>query len=608
MNTELNCCRTVSLINETIDMWPEEKFADLVRRCSTIGTDQNCSHSSLFHCPLSLKCISKHRLVDGWNDCYFGEDELFPACQLNDSWRFICESEPNKCLSRIALRNGDQNCRNGEDELTKNQRNTLKGNIPFELFCDGQNDLLWMDMLNETDETHCEWWPCNTPNVQCDNVWHCLNGADELNCPGIQCLSNEHRCQIGFSNEYICVPILHLMETYSNCETSFFRQIYLNNVIFNDSMNYFLWNQTKCIMSKHVLRFYGIKSTAVFIHCITAFENSKHQRTTILKKIEYDENIITLLVTQPFHILIAELFNQNYYLIVLREKFIESEHIQTKLTSKQRCVFIHELLNTTFRSYSPFNRIKYYPLLCRQHQQLVCLYDENYMCICDLDRFSNCFTFDHSITYDCHGYSDCKNGGQCFQDNFTCSTVSVCVCSDCYYGTKCHISTRGFVLSLDCILGYHIKPNVSFFRQPLIVQMSVASTTVMLIFGSINGILSISTFRMKKATDVARSRVTVRTRLSFKEHLQLQFKQHKHHLIASCTLALLALPRLIKSFIGECMKSPRNSWLFLLGYLISFLPSMVTFIVFVLPSKIYKDEFNSVINRLIRRLSTHVNY
>ncbi|CAF1489552.1 unnamed protein product, partial [Didymodactylos carnosus] len=152
IGTELNCCRTISLINETIDGWVYlyEKFIDLVRRCSTSGTDQNCSHPSLFHCPLSLKCISKHRLVDGWNDCYFGEDELFSACQLNDSWRFICESEPNKCLSMIALGNGDKNCRNGEDELTKNQRNILKGNIPFGFFCDGTNDLLWMNMLNET--------------------------------------------------------------------------------------------------------------------------------------------------------------------------------------------------------------------------------------------------------------------------------------------------------------------------------------------------------------------------------------------------------------------------------------------------------------------------
>ncbi|CAF1198072.1 unnamed protein product, partial [Didymodactylos carnosus] len=1109
MNTELNCCRTVGLINATIGRWLEETFTDLVRRCSTIGTDQNCLHSSLFHCPLSLKCISKHRLVDGWNDCYYGEDELFPACQLNDSWRFICESEPNKCLSMIALGNGDQNCRNGEDELTKNQRNILKGSIPFGLFCDGENDLLWMNMLNETDETHCEWWPCNTPNVQCDNVWHCLNGADELNCRGTKCLSNEHRCQIGFSKEYICVPILHLMET-SNCETFFFRHIYLNNVIFNDSMNYFLWNQTKCIMSeqiclgqpslpmahedvclidtklppayhiaafisgniecalssqglfrrepkrflrtsrlsyfpststivsvrqavqferstvpilheydkswycnrgililfennktikclcppsyfgdrcqwqnqrisltlqliyrsttffmpvyqviimiideqrqitsyheqitfvpkrdcdtkfniyllyphqpkssstnysihidifdkitltywaswhlsipfqflpvnriaaqlfipniqqsescpllcgnrgrciryinknflyfcqcdqgysglqcdiqqncscsldsfchtssicicpmnkygpkcylKHLIcqssknpcennglcvpiddrialnnftclckeNFYGTKcentknridiefneeifgrATAVFIHYITAFENSKHQRTTTVKKIKYDENIITLLVTQPFHILIAELFNQNYYLIVLRETFIESEYIRTKLTSKQRCVSVHELLNTTFRSYSRLKRIKYYPLLCRQHQQLMCFYDENYMCICDLDRFSNCFTFDHSTTYDCHGYSDCKYGGQCFQDNITCPSVSVCVCPDCYYGTKCQFSTRGFVLSLDYILGYHIKPNVSFFRQPLIVKMSVALTTVMFIFGSLNGILSIATFRMKKTRDVgcgfyllvsswisifivivmiikfwqlvlsqmavltnrsllifncllldmilqvlltsndwldgcvsaervftviknvnfnkskskqiakwitlniilltlithlhvpihrhliddidtdeqrtwcliqysssinifnsfitlfhflipfiinlisilciiiliSRSHLTLHPRLTFKEHLHLQFKQHKHHLIASCTLALLVLPRLSMSFIGGCMKSPHNSWLYLFAYFIPFLPSMVTFIVFVLPSK-----------------------
>ncbi|CAF3752828.1 unnamed protein product [Rotaria sp. Silwood1] len=86
------------------------------------------------------------------------------------------------------------------------------------------------------------------------------------------------------------------------------------------------------------------------------------------------------------------------------------------------------------------------------------------MCIYDLDRFSNCFVFNHSTTYDCQGYSNCENSGQCFQDNITCPSVSVCVCSDCYYGTKCQFSTRSCLLSLDYILSYHIKPNVLFFR------------------------------------------------------------------------------------------------------------------------------------------------
>jgi hypothetical protein len=113
----------------------------------------------------------------------------------------------------------------------------------------------------------------------------------------------------------------------------------------------------------------------------------------------------------------------------------------------------------------------------------MCFYDDIYMCICDLDRFSNCFIFDHNTTYNCHGQNDRK----CLQDSPTCPVVSMCICSDCFYGTKCQFSTKGFVLSLGYILSYHIKPNVSLFRQPLIVKMSVVVTSLMFVFGLING-------------------------------------------------------------------------------------------------------------------------
>jgi uncharacterized Tic20 family protein len=103
---------------------------------------------------------------------------------------------------------------------------------------------------------------------------------------------------------------------------------------------------------------------------------------------------------------------------------------------------------------------------------------------------------------------------------------------------------------------------------------------------------------------MARSRSTLQPRTSFKEHLQQQFYQHKHHLIASCALLVLALPRLIISFISGCMKSPRDPWLFLVGYLISFIPSMATFIVFVLSAKKYKEEFNTMIQYTIRHIRT----
>jgi hypothetical protein len=75
--------------------------------------------------------------------------------------------------------------------------------------------------------------------------------------------------------------------------------------------------------------------STVFVHFITALEDAEPQGTITLKKIKYQEHIITLYVPQPFHILFVELFNQDYYLAVVREKFIELEYIQTKLLPNQ---------------------------------------------------------------------------------------------------------------------------------------------------------------------------------------------------------------------------------------------------------------------------------
>jgi hypothetical protein len=44
------------------------------------------------------------------------------------------------------------------------------------------------------------------------------------------------------------------------------------------------------------------------------------------------------------------------------------------------------------------------------------------------------------------------------------------------------------------------------------------------------------------------------------------------------------------------MKSARNPWPFLIGYFISFVPVLFMFVVFVWPSKNYKNEFKEAIN------------
>lgn len=71
-----------------------------------------------------------------------------------------------------------------------------------------------------------------------------------------------------------------------------------------------------------------------------------------------------------------------------------------------------------------------------------------------------------------------------------------------------------------------------------------------------------------------------------------QIQQHKQVLIAPLVLVILAVPRLIISFMTNCMKSGSNAWLLIIGYFISFTPPMLTFVLFVLPSKLYVKEFH----------------
>jgi hypothetical protein len=451
--------------------------------------------------------------------------------------------------------------------------------------------------------------------------------------------------------------------------------------------------------------------------------------------------------------------------------FIPSEHIYTQISSEQRCSSVNELNKTLFEN-EYFIRVKYYPLLCREYSELMCFYDNELMCICDVDRFSNCFSFNNTINNDCQGFNHCENGGQCFQNNQTCPTKSTCICQNCYYGSKCQFSTKAFIMSLDSILGYHIKPNVSLHQQPLIIKISITISTIIFVIGFLSGLLSIFIFRRKNSRrvgtgnylfissivslmmiiiltiklwqligfqmslinnrsllsfncisidvtlntllsfnewliacvsmermmsviqgahfnrkqsqkiskwvipsvfllcilsrihdpihreliddididekriwcfvrysssmeiyhtvislfhflvpfllniisalwiiiSVARNRTGAQPDQTFQQHLRRQIHQHRNILLAPFILTLLSVPRIIISFLSGCMRSAREPWLFLFGYFLSFIPSMLIFVVFVLPSKYYKKEFRTVIQRTTRRLRTRSVY
>ena len=80
---------------------------------------------------------------------------------------------------------------------------------------------------------------------------------------------------------------------------------------------------------------------------------------------------------------------------------------------------------------------------------------------------------------------------------------------------------------------------------------------------------------------IARTHSTVHRGKTYQNHLYEQFYRQKHLIVSPIILVILALPRLIISLLSGCMKSVRDPWLFLLGYFISFLPSVLTFGVFI---------------------------
>ena len=96
---------------------------------------------------------------------------------------------------------------------------------------------------------------------------------------------------------------------------------------------------------------------------------------------------------------------------------------------------------------------------------------------------------------------------------------------------------------------------------------------------------------------VARSHSTTRTKITYHEHLRQGFLQQKHLVISPVILVILSLPRLVFSVLPGCMKSARDPWLYLIGYFISFISPLITFIIFVLPSETYKREFDTIIKR-----------
>ncbi|CAF5173024.1 unnamed protein product, partial [Rotaria magnacalcarata] len=107
--------------------------------------------------------------------------------------------------------------------------------------------------------------------------------------------------------------------------------------------------------------------------------------------------------------------------------------------------------------------------------------------------------------------------------------------------------------------------------------------------------------------NIARHRSITRIQHTYEQQLLQQFNEHKQLVVSPIVLVILSVPRLLISLFSGCVKISRSPWLYLLGYFISFIPSSFIFVIFVVPSTLYKKQFRESISgwrRFITREST----
>jgi len=107
-------------------------------------------------------------------------------------------------------------------------------------------------------------------------------------------------------------------------------------------------------------------------------------------------------------------------------------------------------------------------------------------------------------------------------------------------------------------------------------------------------------------TNKSRQQSRVHPQRTYQEILREQFLKQKHLIISPIILIILAFPRLIIIFVSKCMKSADNVWLYLVGYFISFIPPMLTFIVFIVPSKFFRKQLCSRVRQYQRAIQQHL--
>ncbi|CAF1524005.1 unnamed protein product [Adineta ricciae] len=203
---------------------------------------------SLYRCTHGMH-ISRHNQFDGYYDCFTNdgdEDIITMSCYQDFENRYQCFRTGIVCIPRRGLNDGQLDCVDGDDELfgiscTEEydcNHFRFKQLWPHSLFpvvydeiCNGEEifDPRWLEIHGDldTDETDCDYWPCNARSIRCNGKWDKKDGCDEIGCSNpfpifyirriSHCAPDEHYCAKFNKTTMGCLPVSKAADNVVDC-------------------------------------------------------------------------------------------------------------------------------------------------------------------------------------------------------------------------------------------------------------------------------------------------------------------------------------------------------------------------------------------------------